>query len=236
MESGVHLCRDGEELSWVVESQLFHHSTVLFLPFLASLLLGSSFSVFCSLVHHSLFFVPCFIILCFLFPVPFPCSTVHRCWVGHCSQGTRRSISFSACSEPSVIPAFIHHSSIIHPCITPSFIPAFLRHSFINHPCIPPSFTPALQHYLFNCHHPSSLLHPPLPPSLLHPPPPLSLPHPGTPSEATWPGVSKLPDYKLTFPKWRPQNLSHILWPNMDADALSLLEVVWCAVIWRVVV
>ncbi len=27
----------------------------------------------------------------------------------------------------------------------------------------------------------------------------------GTPTDATWPGVSELPDYKDTFPKWAPK-------------------------------
>ena len=27
----------------------------------------------------------------------------------------------------------------------------------------------------------------------------------GTPTEATWPGVSELPDYKDSFPKWHPR-------------------------------
>lgn len=29
----------------------------------------------------------------------------------------------------------------------------------------------------------------------------------GTPTEATWPGVSDLPDYKPTFPNWRPRSI-----------------------------
>lgn len=29
----------------------------------------------------------------------------------------------------------------------------------------------------------------------------------GTPDESVWPGVRNLPDYKDTFPRWRPQPL-----------------------------
>ena len=32
----------------------------------------------------------------------------------------------------------------------------------------------------------------------------------GTPTEAIWPGVSKLPDWKPTFPAWSPKAL-HLL-------------------------
>lgn len=44
----------------------------------------------------------------------------------------------------------------------------------------------------------------------------------GTPEEDSWPGVSKLPDYKTTFPKWKPQKLS-IFNPQLTEDGLDLL-------------
>ena len=46
----------------------------------------------------------------------------------------------------------------------------------------------------------------------------------GTPTEATWPGVTKLPDFKETFPKWPSKGLAKTC-PKMGADALDLLEV-----------
>lgn len=44
----------------------------------------------------------------------------------------------------------------------------------------------------------------------------------GTPDEETWPGVSRLPDYKTTFPKWRAQLLSTHA-PQLNEDGLDLL-------------
>jgi len=44
----------------------------------------------------------------------------------------------------------------------------------------------------------------------------------GTPSETLWPGVSALPEYKLSFPKWLPMKLSDLC-PNFDAKGLDLL-------------
>lgn len=44
----------------------------------------------------------------------------------------------------------------------------------------------------------------------------------GTPDEETWPGVSRLPDYKTTFPKWRVQQLSTCA-PQLNEDGLDLL-------------
>ena len=32
----------------------------------------------------------------------------------------------------------------------------------------------------------------------------------GTPTEATWPGVSELPDYKDSFPKWHPRPMQEV--------------------------
>lgn len=31
----------------------------------------------------------------------------------------------------------------------------------------------------------------------------------GTPNEETWPGVTSLPDFKLSFPKWPPKVTAH---------------------------
>lgn len=44
----------------------------------------------------------------------------------------------------------------------------------------------------------------------------------GTPEEESWPGVSRLPDYKSTFPKWRPQRLSTFN-PQLNEEGLDLL-------------
>lgn len=49
----------------------------------------------------------------------------------------------------------------------------------------------------------------------------------GTPKEATWPGVSTLPDFKSTFPRWpTPTNPAASLGKevtNLDALGLDLL-------------
>ncbi|XP_024996226.1 cell division control protein 2 homolog A-like isoform X1 [Cynara cardunculus var. scolymus] len=45
----------------------------------------------------------------------------------------------------------------------------------------------------------------------------------GTPKEDTWPGVTSLPDYKSTFPKWPPQDLATMV-PNLDKAGLDLLH------------
>jgi cyclin-dependent kinase 2 len=45
----------------------------------------------------------------------------------------------------------------------------------------------------------------------------------GTPTETIWPGVTKLPDYKATFPKWPPQDLSKVV-PVLNADGIDLLR------------
>ncbi|CAI4224973.1 unnamed protein product [Auanema sp. JU1783] len=46
----------------------------------------------------------------------------------------------------------------------------------------------------------------------------------GTPTEENWPGVTALPDYKSTFPKWRGKPLTDIMGDYMDDDALDLLK------------
>ncbi|KAG2808391.1 hypothetical protein PC118_g16917 [Phytophthora cactorum] len=45
----------------------------------------------------------------------------------------------------------------------------------------------------------------------------------GTPNEELWPGVSTLPDYKTSFPQWRPQPLSKVV-PQLDRVGLDLLS------------
>ena len=48
----------------------------------------------------------------------------------------------------------------------------------------------------------------------------------GTPNEETWPGVSKLPEYKLTFPQWRQQSIKNAFkeFKDFDKDGLDLME------------
>lgn len=45
----------------------------------------------------------------------------------------------------------------------------------------------------------------------------------GTPTTDIWPGLSQMPDFKPTFPRWRPQPLQDVL-PEMDDKALHLLS------------
>lgn len=45
----------------------------------------------------------------------------------------------------------------------------------------------------------------------------------GTPDERVWPGVSRLPDYKTTFPNWTRQKLSDHN-PQLDDEGLDLLS------------
>mmetsp|Transcript_17223 Transcript_17223/g.48052 ORF Transcript_17223/g.48052 Transcript_17223/m.48052 type:complete len:482 (-) Transcript_17223:384-1829(-) len=45
----------------------------------------------------------------------------------------------------------------------------------------------------------------------------------GTPNEAVWPGVSQLPDYKDSFPKWRPKDF-HTLVPGFDPAGVDLMQ------------
>ncbi|XP_025855581.1 cyclin-dependent kinase 3 isoform X4 [Vulpes vulpes] len=44
----------------------------------------------------------------------------------------------------------------------------------------------------------------------------------GTPSEATWPGVTQLPDYKGSFPKWTRKGLEEIV-PSLEPEGKDLL-------------
>lgn len=46
----------------------------------------------------------------------------------------------------------------------------------------------------------------------------------GTPSEATWPGVSQLPDYQGSFPKWNRKGLEEIV-PSLGPEGQELLLV-----------
>lgn len=46
----------------------------------------------------------------------------------------------------------------------------------------------------------------------------------GTPCEATWPGVTQLPDYKGSFPKWTRKGLEDIV-PNLEPEGKDLLMV-----------
>lgn len=45
----------------------------------------------------------------------------------------------------------------------------------------------------------------------------------GTPTEETWPGVTELPTYSSTFPKFRRRNLKDVL-PGADPLAIDLIE------------
>ena len=44
----------------------------------------------------------------------------------------------------------------------------------------------------------------------------------GTPNEKTWPGVSKLKDYKKTFPNWAATNFTSTI-PGLDQNGVDLL-------------
>merc|ERR1712038_574523 len=46
----------------------------------------------------------------------------------------------------------------------------------------------------------------------------------GTPNETIWPGITKYPDFKLTFPKWRPKRLVHIARNWNDSLAIDLFS------------
>ena len=46
----------------------------------------------------------------------------------------------------------------------------------------------------------------------------------GTPDERLWPGVSELPDYKSSFPKWPVQNLLQVI-PALSQSGAELLQV-----------
>lgn len=46
----------------------------------------------------------------------------------------------------------------------------------------------------------------------------------GTPTEETWPGVSNLPDFAMTFPKWQKRPINTLIkHGNLDAHGLDLL-------------
>lgn len=45
----------------------------------------------------------------------------------------------------------------------------------------------------------------------------------GTPDENTWPGVSGLPDFKSTFPKWGKKDIEQYV-PGLEAAGVDLLE------------
>ncbi|KAM0746151.1 Pkinase-domain-containing protein [Meredithblackwellia eburnea MCA 4105] len=45
----------------------------------------------------------------------------------------------------------------------------------------------------------------------------------GTPTSEIWPGLTTMPDFKPTFPRWRPQSLKDVL-PEMEERGLHLLE------------
>nr|XP_021510482.1 cyclin-dependent kinase 2 isoform X3 [Meriones unguiculatus] len=45
----------------------------------------------------------------------------------------------------------------------------------------------------------------------------------GTPDEVVWPGVTSMPDYKPSFPKWARQDFSKVV-PPLDEDGQSLLS------------
>lgn len=44
----------------------------------------------------------------------------------------------------------------------------------------------------------------------------------GTPDEGTWPGVSSLPDFKTSFPKWPARPLAKVV-PGLDEAGVDLL-------------
>ncbi|NXH17689.1 CDK2 kinase, partial [Bucco capensis] len=44
----------------------------------------------------------------------------------------------------------------------------------------------------------------------------------GTPDEASWPGVTSMPDYKPTFPKWARQDFGKVV-PPLDEEGRKLL-------------
>jgi serine/threonine protein kinase len=45
----------------------------------------------------------------------------------------------------------------------------------------------------------------------------------GTPNDDTWSNVSKLPDYKASFPQWKAKQLSEVF-PNFDKEGLDLMS------------
>ena len=53
----------------------------------------------------------------------------------------------------------------------------------------------------------------------------------GTPDDEMWPGVTKLPDFKSTFPKWPQQNLASIL-KTIEPSGIELLQVSCYKCVW----
>ncbi|KAL8171649.1 hypothetical protein V2J09_023453 [Rumex salicifolius] len=49
----------------------------------------------------------------------------------------------------------------------------------------------------------------------------------GTPNEDTWPGVTSLPDYKSSFPKWAAKELPGLV-PSLDPTGIDLLIKMLC--------
>lgn len=49
----------------------------------------------------------------------------------------------------------------------------------------------------------------------------------GTPNETNWPGVTKLKDYRTTFPNWNENHIEKVVNSNnaLDAFGLDLLNV-----------
>uniref|UniRef100_A0A8C4WTZ9 cyclin-dependent kinase n=1 Tax=Eptatretus burgeri TaxID=7764 RepID=A0A8C4WTZ9_EPTBU len=45
----------------------------------------------------------------------------------------------------------------------------------------------------------------------------------GTPDERIWPGVSQLPDYKQSFPRWGAQDIAKFV-PTLESDGCDLLK------------
>ncbi|NXY85823.1 CDK2 kinase, partial [Alcedo cyanopectus] len=44
----------------------------------------------------------------------------------------------------------------------------------------------------------------------------------GTPDEAAWPGVTSMPDYKPSFPKWLRQDFGVVV-PRLEEEGRKLL-------------
>ncbi|KAL6223615.1 hypothetical protein ACLB2K_006998 [Fragaria x ananassa] len=49
----------------------------------------------------------------------------------------------------------------------------------------------------------------------------------GTPNEDTWPGVSSMPDFKCSFPKWPSKDLATLV-PNLESAGVNLLCKMLC--------
>lgn len=47
----------------------------------------------------------------------------------------------------------------------------------------------------------------------------------GTPNNAVWPGVTELPDFKPSFPRWAPRPVSQIC-PKLSTEGRNLLMVI----------